>query len=88
MDKFEGEERMLKQYEFFMELMKKFDDLGERPWRTLLDEAEGEQELKVGGRGRGGGRRGERRGRGERERRGRKGGKERRRERRGGRGKR
>lgn len=51
-DKFEGEDEMLRRYEFHMELMKKFKDLtAHGSWRSLLDMAEGEQELKVGGGG-------------------------------------
>ena len=46
-EKFENEERMLQQYELFMKLMKKFDERGVFPWSSLIDEAEGDQELKV-----------------------------------------
>ena len=53
-EKFDGEEKMLEQYEFFMKLMEKFEALNGRSWKSLLDDAE-EQDLKVREGKRGGG---------------------------------
>ena len=57
-DLFDGEEEMLRRYKFHMELKEKFLNL-ERgsSFMTLVDQAEGEQQLKVGGCGSGRGKR-------------------------------
>ncbi len=47
MEKFEGEDEMLRRYEVHKELRVKFDQLGGLSWKTLLDDIEGEQELRV-----------------------------------------
>lgn len=47
--KFEGEDEMLRRYKVHMKMKEKFEDLQSRgKWKELLEEAEGEQELKVG----------------------------------------
>ena len=49
-DLFDGEEEMLRRYKFHMELKEKFQNLEPGvTWKSLLDTAEGEQELKVRG---------------------------------------
>lgn len=51
-DKFEGEDEMLRRHEFHMKQLKTFRALGLREsWREMLDAAVGEQELKVRGAG-------------------------------------